>query len=77
MMINDELKFLPFSGGRYQINQFSEIFSRGQRLETRLKDKVKVVHLSWYDGDRDYEVGVIVAIVYFNINIPTNHWKTI
>lgn len=76
-MINDELKFLPFSGGRYQINQFSEIFSRGQRLETRLKDKVKVVHLSWYDGDRDYEVGVIVAIVYFNINIPTNHWNKV
>lgn len=77
-MIEFEKEALPYSNSRYFINCQGEILdSSGVVLSSKVKANKKFVKLSWIDGVKDYEIGLIVAVVKFNIGFPTELWKEI
>lgn len=78
MFIFEEEKILPFSAGRYKLNKFGEVLdAQGHILKTVVINETKFVYLEWVLGAKNYEVGFIVAIVRFNVQIPTEYWNQI
>ena len=78
MFYFEEKKVLPFSNGRYYLNKFGDIFDSNENLIEVIKiDRCKKVWIEWVDGAKYYELGVIIAIVKYSVNLPTCLWNRI
>jgi HNH endonuclease len=67
--MNDiQLKVLPYSARQYFVNEVSEVFNAlGERIpEIKINDKISV-KINWYDGEKDYELGLIVLSAFGKI----------
>lgn len=71
-------RFLPYSKNRYVLNVFGEIIDcyTGD-LVYEIEDGVKYVDIDWIDGYKRYELGLVVVITFFGINIPKSQWSKI
>lgn len=77
MFYNREEVYLPFSGNRYKLNKFGEILFNDNIVEYKVINGKKFVKISWIFGLTYYEVGTIIAIVFYEIKLPTDLWKKI
>lgn len=71
-------RFLPHSKNRYVLNIFGDIIDcyTGEMIY-EIENGVKYAEIDWIDGHCRYEVGLIVVIAFFGINVPHDQWSNI
>lgn len=75
VMLEQQERFLPFSGRRYKINVFGEIFDGvGEKIKTYVKDDQVYVDLVWVLGVRPYLVSTLVLITFTEMSLPEHLW---
>jgi hypothetical protein len=73
-----EDKDLPYCNGRYRLSRFGDIIDiNGTVIDAVVIDGVKSVFLEWIDGSKYYDLSVIIAIIKYSINIPSELWHYI
>jgi len=73
-----EHKYLPYSSGYYKLTRHGDILDINDNvLKIELNNNKKYVFLNWIDGEKNYELGCVIAITSWNIKIPTHLWKFI
>jgi len=72
--LSNEEKIVPYSDNKYKINKFGEILTSEDILvKPKQTDNELFVKIDWYSGFKYYPVGNILAIAYYNVNIPIKH----
>lgn len=65
------LKYLPWSGRRYRINQFGEVVDSFGEIIKQIDDGHEVkVEIEWISGKRLYSVAVLVLFSYEKLSLP-------
>lgn len=63
--MDQEVRYLPFSGRRYLVSREGAIFDNEENvLNTFLQDGSLKVELSWIFGNQLYDVGLLVLVAY-------------
>lgn len=71
-------KELPYSNKRYLLTTDGKILNADRSVvrEKKINNKL-YVNLAWYDGLKDYELGLVVCVAIFNIFTPVDTWNKI
>lgn len=73
MHYHQEKEYLPRSNQAYWVKQSGEVWSEEGKVEIRRNGNNElVVHLSWYDGCRDYAYSAVIGVTYFKVAIPND-----
>ena len=73
-----EEKIVPFTNYRYRVNEAGSITDvDGEVLDTVIVNGERVVKFSWIDGDIYYELGLVVVVTVFNIQLPSTLFSKI
>ncbi len=68
-MYTQNLRLLPYSGGRYYVSETARIFDKCfNEIVSFLKDGKEYVRLAWFNGEDDYEKGLIVLSAFDKID---------
>lgn len=66
----EEVVYLPYSGRRYQVSQYGEIFQGKRMLVSRVKDGHTYINLEWVMGKRPYLAAVAVLVAFSQLKLP-------
>ncbi len=69
-----EVRMLPLTGGKYWITKSGQVASLGAVLPSVEKEDGVWIEIDWVDGLKLYNVAVLVAVTYLNIQIPEKFW---
>lgn len=67
--MNKHLKTLPYTADKYTVNETSDIFDhKGNQIPVVDIGGKKYVNLSWYAGEKQYELGLVVLSAFGKID---------
>ena len=70
-------KFIPFTGGRYTVNETSDIYFEGELVESIIIGNTEYINIDWYDGKRLYEKALVLLAVFDYIQFPDHFYRYI
>lgn len=67
--MNIQIKTLPYTADKYTVNETSDVFDhKGNQIPVVDIDGKKYVNLSWYAGEKQYELGLVVLSAFGKID---------
>lgn len=71
-------QFVPETQNRYMVNVYGDVIDvdLGKIISKPRSDR-KVVEFDWFDGYREYEVGLVVVVSMMGVKIPSFLWGII
>jgi hypothetical protein len=79
VLLEETVRYLPYSGRRYYATQFGEIVqtSTGEVLPLKKRDGIPFVQLDWIDGRAEYDLGLAIYIAFTGTRLADHLWKFI
>jgi len=69
-------KFVPFTNNRYVLTQLGDVVDTHDiKSVVHLDDGLKKVTMDWYDGYKDYDLGLVIVCTFWGLNIPREFWN--
>lgn len=71
LMFIESYRYLNWSGRRYRVSQFGEVFdANGNKIATEVENDQVFIELEWVLGKRKYLAALIVLIAYDKLFLP-------
>ena len=61
-------RILPWTQGRYTVSEISDVYDNGRLLVPVIQDGKKMLALDWFRGSDLYELGLVVACAFCNVD---------
>lgn len=70
-------RYIPYSGRRYSVDQYGNIYENDKVLEPQLEDGHLVVELNWVEGKKKYYISVLILICFDKLKLPDHLYSKV